>query len=402
MPSHPQAPASSIVDQHLPALDGLRGIAILLVMVNHFTLYGVMRPDSVVDKVFYATATSGWCGVDLFFVLSGFLITGILLDTRQSEHYFRNFYMRRALRIFPLYYLALAVFFVIVPHLGATGNPMLSSPIEDQSWYWTYLINIQIGLEGWPSNPLLAHFWSLAVEEQFYLIWPLLVFWLGRRQILTVCVGLIVCTAIVRVGLRWMDLPTAAYVLTPARMDSLAVGSMLAALARSPGAWAILTRYASPAVLVFGTTLLFAFIVSRGLRAEGALMQTAGYPLLAFLSASIMVIALSAPAGSVVSALLTHPFLTFTGRISYGLYVVHHPITLYLQPGVTWIRQMPEVLGSQIPRQWLFWVMAGSFSFAVAGLLWRFYESPLLRLKRLFPYRQPAKPGMPTPGTDVG
>jgi peptidoglycan/LPS O-acetylase OafA/YrhL len=402
MRSHLKAPAASIVDQHLPALDGLRGIAILLVMVNHFTLYGVMQRDSVLDKVFYTAATSGWCGVDLFFVLSGFLITGILLDTRQSESYFRNFYMRRALRIFPLYYLALAVFFLIIPRLGAAGNPMLTSPIEDQSGYWTYLINIHIGLEGWPSNPVLAHFWSLAVEEQFYLIWPLLVFCLGRRQILTVCVGLIACTAMIRVGLRWMDLPTAAYVMTPARMDSLAIGAMLATLARSPGAWGTLTRYAWPAVLVLGTTALFAFIASRGLRAEGALMQSAGYPLLALLSASIMVIALSAPAGSVVSAFLTHPVLMFTGRISYGLYVVHHPIALYLQPGAAWIRQSPDVLGSGIPGQLLFWVVAGSLSFAVAGLLWRFYESPILRLKRLFPYRQPAKSGVRTPGTDVG
>src|SRR5262245_5379107 len=89
-------------EARVPALDGIRGIAILLVMLNHFTYYGGMRPDNTVDKLFYAVATTGWIGVELFFVLSGFLITGILFDTKANRHYFRNFYIRRVLRIFPL------------------------------------------------------------------------------------------------------------------------------------------------------------------------------------------------------------------------------------------------------------------------------------------------------------
>jgi peptidoglycan/LPS O-acetylase OafA/YrhL len=147
-------------------------------------------------------------------------------------------------------------------------------------------------------------------------------------------------------------------------------------------------RYAWPVALVLGTTVLFAFLLSRGLRAESALMQTVGYPLLAFFSATLMVVALSTPGGSAVSAFLTFPFLILIGRISYGLYVVHHPIALFVQPGASWLGQLPPVFGSQVPVQLLFWVIAGSLSFAVAGLLWRFYESPILGLKRLFPYSQ--------------
>jgi peptidoglycan/LPS O-acetylase OafA/YrhL len=106
---------------HIPALDGLRGLAILLVMLHHFTFYGGMGRTVIIDRLFYVIGMAGWCGVDLFFVLSGFLITGILLDAKGGEHFFRNFYMRRSLRIFPLYYGFLVAFFVMLPLSDAVG-----------------------------------------------------------------------------------------------------------------------------------------------------------------------------------------------------------------------------------------------------------------------------------------
>jgi peptidoglycan/LPS O-acetylase OafA/YrhL len=173
--------------QRIPALDGIRGLAIALVMFHHFTLYGGMRPDFVLDKVYRHVALVGWVGVDLFFVLSGFLITGILHDSRSDRHYFRNFYMRRTLRIFPLYYGVLAATFLVLPLvLDVSGS--CRELLRDQAWYWTYLINVQIGLDYWPSCFVLGHFWSLAVEEQFYLVWPLLLYLLGRRGMLALCV----------------------------------------------------------------------------------------------------------------------------------------------------------------------------------------------------------------------
>jgi peptidoglycan/LPS O-acetylase OafA/YrhL len=158
---------------HIPALDGLRGIAILSVMLLHFTNAIAALPGSPTSAA-RSVFGWGWTGVDLFFVLSGFLITGILLDSKGHPLYFRSFYARRALRIFPLYYAALFLFFVVpraIPSVPAT----YSFAWHDQRWFWFYLGNFHpLGPD---AKQFIGQFWSLAIEEQFYLVWPLLI-WL--------------------------------------------------------------------------------------------------------------------------------------------------------------------------------------------------------------------------------
>jgi peptidoglycan/LPS O-acetylase OafA/YrhL len=162
-----------------PRLDGVRGIAILLVLVYHLTLYGGMAPNGpFLDRLWRTWTLPLGLGVDLFFVLSGFLITGILLDTKDGPDYFRNFYARRFLRIFPLYYATLAATFLLIPAVRL-----------DAVWYWTYLINYRFADVGWPRVAYLGHFWTLAVEEQFYLVWPALVFFVPRRVLPWLCVA---------------------------------------------------------------------------------------------------------------------------------------------------------------------------------------------------------------------
>ena len=154
----------------LPCLDGIRAVAAMMVMVFHFVGHHG-EPRAIVQA-----SVIGQTGVDLFFVLSGFLITRILLASRQSEHYFRSFYARRTLRIFPLYFGFLAIYFFLLPLLF--GEPI--PPAPTQLWSWFYLENVpQTFVSLRTSGP--GHFWSLAVEEHFYLIWPLLVFSLSRR-----------------------------------------------------------------------------------------------------------------------------------------------------------------------------------------------------------------------------
>ena len=176
------APPAPPARRHIPVLDGLRGLAVVLVLLFHLDrLSGAAWPDRVLARLFGA----GWVGVDLFFVLSGFLITGILVDTAAQRNFFRNFYARRALRIFPLYYALLVVGFAVYP----TFAPAIHADrdwrlfLDGQWWFWSYLANIRLAaVGGAPMN--FGHLWSVAIEEQFYLVWPLLLLlaWrLGRR-----------------------------------------------------------------------------------------------------------------------------------------------------------------------------------------------------------------------------
>src|SRR5262245_4715813 len=140
----------------------------------------------------------GWVGVDLFFVLSGFLITGILFDAKEKERYFRNFYVRRALRIFPLYYAVLALTLLVVPWLTPNLAPDFQPATSAQAWLWLYAANVLQAYEGsWCLGPL-NHFWSLAIEEHFYLAWPAVIYLASRRMAMRLCGGLFAASILAR------------------------------------------------------------------------------------------------------------------------------------------------------------------------------------------------------------
>jgi peptidoglycan/LPS O-acetylase OafA/YrhL len=258
-------------------LDGLRGVAILLVMANNF--YDGPASGGL-EYALHHLAKSGWIGVDLFFVLSGFLITGILCDTRGSPNYFRNFYARRVLRIFPLYYGFLLVWTVLLARAPGFASAERYGWQANQWWYWLYLANIHLGLASGPTPGEPTVFWSLAVEEQWYLLWPLAVAILARARLASVCLGLMATAALLRVA--WhaaappIGSPDSLYFLTPARMDALATGALLAVLARDPPRWQRLARRAGPLAAGLTTLLLTWLVWTRGLRKEDPLMQMAG------------------------------------------------------------------------------------------------------------------------------
>jgi peptidoglycan/LPS O-acetylase OafA/YrhL len=355
-----------------------------------------VRPSLIIDRIFYAGSLAGWCGVDLFFILSGFLITGILLDAKGSPHFFRNFYMRRLLRIFPLYYGVLLVFFVVLPQF-ALLDWNFQALLDDQGWYWSYLVNFAIAFEGWPPSYAIAHFWSLAVEEQFYLIWPIIVFLSPPRYLRVICLAFIVCSLGLRVEFVRNGYPLAAYVLTAARMDTLALGALLALMVRYPGGLAQLSRWAWPVVGATATMLSGIVLWKRGLDSIDPVVQTLGYTLLAFLFGALLIVAVTSPSSTVLGKVFTHQGLMAFGRYSYALYVFHHPLAYLIRKSGFRVANLPTFLGSQLPVELLYIAVATGLSLGLALLSWHLYEAQFLKLKALFPYQSNVKTTRVTP-----
>jgi peptidoglycan/LPS O-acetylase OafA/YrhL len=378
-----------LIGNHLPALDGLRGVAILLVMFHHFTAYGGMNPRTSPDRMFKQLSLLGWIGVDLFFVLSGFLITGILCETLGKRHFFRNFYLRRTLRIFPVYYATLLVAFIVIPAAFAISGGY-AKLLGDQLWYWFYAMNLNLAWNGWPEFFAFSHFWSLAVEEQFYLVWPLLIFAAGSRRMVAVCVSVAIAAPLFRWWLVESGSALGGYVLMPARCDALAIGGLIALLMRDSAGVARTVRWSGPLLFASSGALLSLLISKRGLPTEDPLVQTVGFSLIAVLFGAVLVRTLITPEHSRLRRVLESRAMRVTGRYSYALYIFHHPVAIYL--GSRWmpVGELPRVLSSQLPGQLAFCALAGSVSFGLAWVSWQLIEAPFLRLKARFPYDERA------------
>jgi peptidoglycan/LPS O-acetylase OafA/YrhL len=374
----------------IPVLDGVRGLAILLVLAFHENVVTGDRVTTSFDWWFLRAAGVGWSGVDLFFVLSGFLITGILLDARGDPHYFRNFYARRTLRIFPLYYAVVFLSLVVIPNLPAGVVPAAKlqrfGSIEgDGIWYWLYLSNFAIARAGAWRHGILDVSWSLAIEEQFYLLWPTLVALLGRRRLAGACVALLVGAPLVRLWLTlWEVNPIAVYIVTPGRLDPLAVGALLAVAAREPGGLRALAR---PARWVFAGTFaaLAAWFVWRGgIDGLAPAVQIAGYSALAWLFGALLVLVLVAPGDTLLHRVFASGFLRSFGKYSYALYLFHLPVRAALRDTVYGQDQFPRILGSLVPGQILFYAISTALAFGLAMLSWALFEKRFLALKRHF------------------
>ena len=375
----------SLEKGHILALDGLRGIAILLVVFSHFVSNLHLTADGWAWPLI-AVAHAGWAGVDLFFVLSGFLITGILVDARGSPSYFRAFYARRALRILPAYYGFLFAIFVLLPlvHVGAGENYMLAR--QHQGWYWLHLTNIMMAIGEIPGRGPYPStlFWSLAVEEQFYFIWPAIVALCSVSTLRKVCIGgIILCAALRIVGAFSGVSELALSVLPITRGDTLFVGGLLAIEYRrgTLERYARIAKLAAPVALLVLIGLVSVYgqldYMDRGTVMLGSIA-------IMVLGASAVVLGVSS-ANSGPSRLLRSRVLRFFGRYSYAIYIVHTAVLA----GMDHYRPfglLPSIAGSALPAQTAWFLAYVGLSTGVAMLSWNLVEKHFLRLKRFFPY----------------
>ena len=372
--------------RHLPALDGIRGLAIIWV-VFHNTLDDNFAPASGLLHFVALLARPGWIGVQLFFALSGFLITAGLLDTQEADNYFSGFYAKRALRILPLYYGVLLLLLVIVPRVaGSLGG--LSSATEHQASLWLFVINwTHAGAYGF------AHFWSLAVEEQFYLFWPLVVYRLSPRRLLTVCLWIALGALVVRCGMRLEGASGwTIYTATPCRMDALALGAAGACLIRIPS----LATYARQRLPMLAGATLALFVLAMPLtgfyddsRIAG---ETIGYSVLAWCSAVLVTGAAMTDGGepSWLSRALRWAPLRSCGKYSYAMYVFHQLLHKLVS--------LPAIIYYFGPHPAPQVVFAGSLvtllvSYGLAFLSYHGFEKHFLSLKRLVQRPPALRPG---------
>jgi peptidoglycan/LPS O-acetylase OafA/YrhL len=379
------APHQTRQEPPIAAVDGLRGLAILLVLLCHGR---ILASGNAFDESLSAVLWGGWCGVDLFFVISGFLITGILYDARGSSRYYSSFYARRALRIFPLYYTFLFATLVVGPALFPEAYAASALEPSHHKWFWLYLYNVWAACRGLGSDwNALSITWSLCIEEHFYLFWPIVVACCSRRVLTSVCVATVAASFALRVVMGLCGAPAiAVYFLTPARLDGLAMGALIAVLVRGPQGMAGARVGIRSVIIALAAVLAGMLLLTGMMEAYQVYTRALGFTCLAVFFGGLLVQTLTAPTGSGLTGLFESRFLQVLGKYSYALYLLHQPVNGWLKPRVPFLGDW-KVMGSALPGQTVYYVLAIGTSLALAFLSWHLLEKHFLRLKSFFPYR---------------
>lgn len=345
----------------------MRGLAILLVVLYHNFPF--------IDYFFF-----GWLGVDLFFVLSGFLITDILLTTQQEDHFLRNFYIRRALRIFPLFYLTLIILFFVLPLFPGISQKV-NYYIDNQVWLWTYLQNWLFIFKPSSETNLAHHLWSLAVEEQFYLFWPPIILMLKKPKRLLLFIMIFFIIVLAFRCLIWLyKIENFAYfnLYTFTRIDGICIGCTIALLQKTKPLF--LNRYLPFIVFAFaGLNFLFYFFDAY-LHLSFPYLGLIGYTTLAMLFG--LLVHEGVKGNPIVDYIFKGRFLRFLGKISYGLYIFHWPIYSLLFPKIinTFSNQLQSNLWANLAASFICIIIA----VAVSVISFYTFERFFLKLKHKF------------------
>jgi peptidoglycan/LPS O-acetylase OafA/YrhL len=310
--------ATYLLHDRIKILDGFRGLAILLVIGFHYLDF----------------FSFGWTGVDLFFVLSGFLITGKLVESLGVKHYFRNFFINRILRIVPLYYVVLLLFFVLLPFLlPSFVSVSFKELLEQQLYYWTFVVNIYDAVHGWPLNVTLIHFWSLACEMQFYLLWPFIIylFYSQGRRLMVILIFFCIAALLFRMsGQLFFPLNDIyCYVLLPCRIDAFSAGALLYLFLREDKWVAHKTKLLITALVALTIVLVLMVVKQSAWHYSVDMVRKFGYTLDAIFWVTLIGFFLSVKR-HFLSRIFSGRLMTGLGKYSYAMYVFHWPLYIII------------------------------------------------------------------------
>jgi peptidoglycan/LPS O-acetylase OafA/YrhL len=377
--------ADKSAERHIASLDGLRGCAVLMVYLFHAVGSGPPDQSSLVRAI-HQIALWGFAGVDLFFVLSGFLITRILIRTRESTNFYRVFYFRRVLRIFPLYYFALILVFFVLPGLTRV-SPSLglythAVPLSDQLWFWFNFSNLKTAFNPL-LVPLLVHFWSLAIEEQFYFLWPSIVRRVRGSFLAWICASGFILPLILRISgvIPTFGAPDFHYRITLFHMEGLFGGASIATLSAGGNLgprknW----LFVAIAVASVGIGCLTRWPNSK-------LAFHSMYTLLALgFTGLVGLCVLDDTQSFGLARLLTFPPLRSLGNCSYFIYVFHITALGYAREMSSYLHHRPLFSDHNHLLQLMTILLPLLLLYGSGLLSKRFFEGPILRLKEHLPY----------------
>ncbi len=292
---------------YVKEFDGWRGVGIIFVVAAHY-----------VPNLFMGS----WIFMEMFFVMSGFLITGILMDSKNKKGYYKRFMYRRVLRVFPLYYLSLILLFFIIPNSWID----LSYYRQNQAWFWLYQENWLFSLEGLHPSKALNHFWSLAIEEQFYIVWPLFVLIFSTKSLIRFCIFLFFFSILFRntgTQLGFLN-PPFPYMASLGRMEGIVLGGIIAALVRTDKS--ILEKIAYPITIISGILSFSVFCYARTMHMDYSINYQINYTLVDIFFSGMIVLTLCKSELILLKKIFNIPLISKLGIMSYCIYIFHHPI----------------------------------------------------------------------------
>lgn len=379
------------MENRITELDGLRGMAITLVIAFHAFEQAIIFTENPVLQTLAKITSIGWVGVDIFFTLSGFLITSILLRSKTDEHYFKNFYVRRILRIFPLYYAVILCVIFLAPNVESEFFEQLSTTIPILMLYQQ---NWSVIFHGFGVIPeYLFVTWSLAIEEQFYLLWPFAIYYLKREQLIKVSLWYISASIIVRILciFFWSDVEQMAlffYYSPFARFEEILFGSLLAILILDVQLKEVIRKFSLPVFIVSLAVFIGLCLSVLPARPNPELpnlpLILGSYTTAGLFSASLIAIFITYPSQNILRRIFQNPILTFLGKYSYSMYIFHIAVILILL----------DVFLRSTLRGWIAFILFPLTTYIITVLIalltWNLFEKHMLALKKYFEYKNPS------------